>query len=127
MFMTDMVMIVFMAIILVVYFFSFYIIILKRSAQRQFWRTFHNAVCSIYAEMMNNSKGSIDPGYLFKQFDLNYEKLCRSNPSNNYSNVLELLETIIYYCDSCSSAIIKIFLTGKNCYKKLYNGKCVFT
>ena len=104
---TDTVMIVFMIIILAVYFIFFYIIILKQSAQRQFLRTFHNAVCSIYAEMVNKSKGSLNPDYLFKQFDLNYEKLCQSNPNNDYSSVLDLLETIIYYYDACSNAIFK--------------------
>ena len=103
----DTVMIVFMIIILVVYVILFCFIILKRDVQRHFLYIFHNAVCSVYAEMKNNSQKLVNPSYLFTQLDLNYEKLCQSNPNNNYSSVLDLLETIIYYYDSCPNTIFK--------------------
>lgn len=96
--------IIFMMIFTVFYFFAFYTIILKRDLQRRFLRRFHNAVCNIYEEVTHTAQVDEDPDsahtYWFEQLNLNYEKLCQSNPSNNYTSILDLLETIIYYYDS---------------------------
>lgn len=103
----EMFMMVFMLVFLALYVFAFYTIILKRDIQRRFLRTFHNAVCSIYTEANNASNNQPSLDYLFEQLNLNYEKLCQTNPNNNYSSILDLLETIIYYYDSYSNTIFK--------------------
>ena len=80
----EMFMTVFMLVFFALYVFAFYTIIMKRDIQRRFLRTFHNAVCSIYAEANNDSNHQPSLDYLFEQLNLNYEKLCQTNPNNNY-------------------------------------------
>lgn len=108
---TDIFIIVFMIVFMVLYLLSFYIIILKRDIQRRFLRRFHNAVCNIHEKILyalQESSGPIpDHTYWFEQLNLNYEKLCQTNPNNNYTSILDLLETVIYYYDSYPDNMFK--------------------
>ena len=108
-----------MIIFLLIYLIAFYKIIMKRDIQRQFLRRFHNAICNIIDEPMHTSpmEPDYDPvhTYWFEQLNLNYEKLCQDNPNNNYTSILDLLETIIYYYDSYPDKVFKnIFSQIKN-------------
>lgn len=96
-----------MVVLFILYVWAFYTIILKRDIQKRFLRTFYNAVCSIYAETSKPSHHEATSTYWFEQLNLNYEKLCQTNPNNNYNSILDMLETIIYYYDSYSDIIFK--------------------
>ena len=100
-------MLVMVIVILAVYFWAFYFVILKRGEQKRFLRTFHNAICSIYAGVNNNSLVGLTLAGWFEQLNLNYEKLCQEKPNSNYTSILDLLETIIYYYDSYADAFFK--------------------
>lgn len=108
---------------IIFYFFAFYRIILKQDIKRSFLRTFHNVLFSVcgykFEEFDNsddfNSKDQRSKSFYFDQLNLNYEKLCQSKPNNSFSSILDVLETIIYYYDSCSDDIFqKIFKKEKN-------------
>ena len=96
-----------MIIIMILYFFAFYNIILKRDSQRRFLQRFHNAVFNIHYRQRKSGSSNASPTYWLEQLNLNYEKLCQSMPNNNYSSILDLLETIIYYYDSYPDRLFK--------------------
>lgn len=109
---SDVFIYIFSVIIIIVYFLAFYVVILKKDVQRRMVRRFHNAVCNIY-EIGIAQNYSMEE--LFDQIILNYEKLCQNNPNNNYTSALDLLNTLIYYYDSCPESIFKnIFRMNKN-------------
>lgn len=114
--------------ILVIYIWCFCIVILKQGEQKQFLRTFYNAICSIYAEVNNNSTVDSTLADEFEQLNLNYEKLCLEKPNNNYTSILDLLETIIYYYDSYADASFKgIFWQKKDpAVRKFMMGVCQY-
>lgn len=84
---------IFVILFMLFYFFAFYSIILKRDLKRCFLRRFHNAVCNIYDEAVCilHKTEKLAYTYWFEQLNLNYEKLCQSNPNNNYTSILDLL------------------------------------
>ena len=88
---------VFIAMFMVLYFVAFYIIIVKSATQRRFLRRFHNAVCNIYDEEIRHTLqktaklySNVNSIYWFEHLNLNYEKLCQTNPNNNYTSILDL-------------------------------------
>lgn len=107
MFSTSIFILVMLIVILVLYFCAFYYVILKQGEQKRFLRIFHNAICSIYAGVNNNSTVGSTLADWFEQLNLNYEKLCHEKPNSNYTSILDLLETIIYYYDSYPNVSFK--------------------
>ena len=104
---------VFSIIFLISYFFAFYYVILKRVSKKSFLRKFHNAICNIYTQTKTASDLNYY-NYYIEQINLNYEKLCQQMPNNKYANIVDLLEMIIYYYDSCHNQIFKsVFMQKK--------------
>jgi len=64
----------------------------------------------------------------FLQLKLNYDKLSQSFPSGDYTSVLDLLETIIYYYDTYSDKEFKRLLKGEknNDIRAFIMEVCVF-
>lgn len=102
---------VFSIIFLIFYFFAFYYVVLKKVSKKRFLRKFHNAICNIYMQ----KKVVANPTYCIEQLNLNYEKLCQTMPNNKYANIVDLLEMIIYYYDSCPNQIFtSVFMQKKD-------------
>lgn len=84
----------------------------ETSKNNDILRMFYNAISNIQKMMKYGTPGN--DKFIFDQINLNYNKLYQECP-NKYTNVLDLLETIIYYYDSRSTNTFEnIFKQGKN-------------
>jgi len=84
-------------------------------------RRFYNAIVNIYEK-------DLELDACFLQLKLNYDKLSQSFPSGDYTSVLDLLETIIYYYDTYSDKEFKRLLKGEknNDIRAFIMEVCVF-
>lgn len=63
----------------------------------------------------------------FEQFSLDYEKFCQESKKIKFTNILDLIETMIYYCDSRTDKFFERFLKVnkkeeiRNFLMELYN------
>lgn len=73
-----------------------YIAIFKKEIySRQIIRRFHNAIINIQKKDLKLESS-------FSQLKLNYEKLNQFSSNSNFTSILDLLETIVYYYDTYS-------------------------
>lgn len=96
--------------IVTIYFLQFYSYILKTDTNRNILIKFHNAVCNIYKnnkDTVNSVINNKDKDFLLEQLNLNYKKLCEKYPNNRYTNVLDILQTLVHYYDIYPNKLFK--------------------
>lgn len=105
-------------VILAIYFSMFYIIYSTKKDLHL--RSFYFIINNIYNKNLPVKES-------FEQFNLDYEKFCQESKKIKFTNILDLIETMIYYCDSRTDKFFERFLKVnkkeeiRNFLMELYN------